>query len=720
MKPPVPTPHASLGPRVSRIGPGGVSVDAPGRWVKVRLALLGAVFLGLLLAVLGRAVKLQVFDGDVLEGMARDQYVRQIEVPARRGDILDRRGTPLAQSVDVDSVWVDPSMLPDVRRAARALAKRLALDPEELEARLSRGKRFVWVKRQAKPQEVEAVKALGLPGLGFAKEPRRYYPQRELAAHVLGLVGQDGRGLEGLERAFHDELSGQAVQVAGLRDARGRKALVEGAADTGSLTGASVTLTLDSHLQYVTERALAKAVEEARATAGVAMVMDPATGELLALANHPRFNPNVPPAAGDAGASVVRNRASQDLYEPGSTMKPFVVAAALEAGVVKPDTLFDCEMGAWNVGRHTINDTHPYGLLTPGRILQVSSNIGMSKMAQLLGRERLVEGYKAFGFGERAGLMLPGEGRGSLPFPRAEVALATQSFGQGLTATAVQVTAAYGALANGGRLMRPYLVSRVVDPDGVVLVENKPTPVRQVVSPETARRVVRMLESVVTKEGTAPRAALPGYRVAGKTGTAQKVDPVARGYSAKRIASFAGLVPADNPRVVIHVVIDEPKTDVYGGLVAAPAFREIAVAALASLGVAPTEPLPPGKGAQGKGAGAAVADVWPADLPAGAAHPEGEGTAGSPGLEAGTQAGTEAGGAGGEAVAASAVTERVGEGAVRVPDLRGHVGREAVVRLVGMELEPRLVGSGRVVAQRPAAGSVVEKGAQVTLELASR
>jgi cell division protein FtsI (penicillin-binding protein 3) len=304
----------------------------------------------------------------------------------------------------------------------------------------------------------------------------------------------------------------------------------------------------------------------------------------------------------------------------------------------------------------------------------------MTKVAQVLGREKMVGYYQAFGFAERTGLALPGEGRGSIPFPKAEVSLATQSFGQGLSATAVQIASGYGALANDGVLMRPYLVQKVVDPDGVVLLENRPTEVRRVVSSKVARQVVGMLESVVTKEGTAPRAAMEEYRVAGKTGTAQKVDPVARGYSDKRIASFIGVVPAENPRAVILVVVDEPKTDVYGGLVAAPAFKEIATAAMAHLAVPPSRTVAP-----------EVVAVVP-EKPSKPARP----------------------------VVAVAVTEAPEPGTVRVPDVTGQVGREAVVKLLAAALEPQLLGSGRVVAQTPVAGSLVEKGARVTLELATR
>ncbi len=650
------------------------------KWLRLRLKLLCGFFLVLLGVAFGRAVQLQVYEQDKLRGLAQDQYVRQIEIPARRGDIFDRRGTPLAQSVEVDSIWVDPSMLPDVRKASRALAKALKLDAEELQARLLRAKRFAWVKRQAPSREVEAVKALGLPGVGFTKEPKRYYPQRELAAHVVGMVGTDGHGLEGLERAFEDELSGQNSRLSGFRDAKGRKLLVSGAPDALERQGASVTLTLDRHLQYVSEKALARAVEESRAIAGMAVVLDPKTGEILAIANHPRFNPNTPES--EARHSI-RNRAALDTFEPGSTMKSFVVAAALDSGAIKQDDIFFCENGAWAVGRHTIHDTHEYGWLDAQRVLQFSSNICAAKMGQALGRERLVQAYRAFGFGERSGLALPGEGKGSIPYPKAEVALATQSFGQGLTATAVQMAAAWGALANEGVLMRPYLVSKVVDPDGVVLLENRPTEVRQTVSAQTARKVLNMLESVVTKEGTAPKAAMEDYRVAGKTGTAQKADPVARGYSDKRLASFVGVVPAENPRAVILVVVDEPKTDVYGGIVAAPAFKEIATAAMAHLAVPPSRAVP-----------------LPTALPVAAAP-----------VPKAVPVRT---------VGADVVTENPEPGSVRVPDVTGQAGRDAVARLLSAALEPQLMGSGRVVSQTPAAGSLVEKGARVTLELAAR
>jgi len=646
------------------------------RWTRARVLVMGGVLLAALAATLVRAVSLQVLQRARLASMASDQSVREMEIPARRGDIYDRRGIPLAQSVEVDSLWLDPSMVADLRRAARDLARTLRLDAADLEARLTRARRFAWVKRQVTPQEVTAAQRLEIPGLGVAKEPKRFYPQRELGAQVLGVVGTDGHGLEGLELAFEDELSGQSEKVEGTRDARGRNLLLQGAPEAVGRQGATVTLTLDRQVQYASEKALDRAVDESKAIGGMLVVLDPRSGELLALAQSPRFNPNAPAPGIAAGA--LRDRPALDLFEPGSTYKAFVAAAALDDRAVRPEDVFDCEGGSWEVGRHVIHDTHPHGVLNLSRILAVSSNIGAAKVAQRLGREGMMRTARRFGFGERTGLALPGEGRGSIPYPKADVTLATQAFGQGLSATAVQVAAAYGALANRGVLMRPYLVSRVTDPDGVVLLENQPTRVRQAVTERTARQVIQMLEGVVQKDGTAPRGALEAYRVAGKTGTAQKPDPVARGYSDKRIASFAGVVPADEPRLVVYVVVDEPKTDVYGGLVAAPAFREVATAVLPYLGVPPSLSV--------------LASAKKVPIPPPMQVKE-------------------------EPAAAQPVTERLEQGSVSVPNVQGQVGRDAVARLLATSLEPRLRGSGRVMAQSPAPGAHVARGARVTLEL---
>ncbi len=657
------------------------SVEAPGKWMRVRVSLIGFAFVAALCGIFARAVNLQVHQGHRLQGMAEDQYLRDLEIPARRGDIFDRRGTPLAQSVDVDSIWVDPSMIENTKDTAKKLSAILSVDQKELFERFGRGRRFAWVKRQVTQTEVEKVKALNLPGFGFAKEPRRFYPQRELAAHVIGLVGTDARGLDGLELSFEDELSGDSARRASVRDARGRKVLTNGVEDPRSRQGAAVTLTIDRQLQYATEKALLRAVDDAKAIAGMAVVLDPKTGEILALANAPRFNPNAPQGS---SPDSFRNRSVTDAFEPGSTFKAFVIARALEDKVITEQTTFNCENGNYAIGRNVVHDTHPHGLLDARGILQVSSNICAAKIGQKLGRETLVDTYQRFGFGERAGLGLPGEAKGVVPFPRAEISLATQSFGQGLTASPLQVAAAFGALGNKGVLMKPYVVAKVVDADGLVLLDNKPTEVRHVVSAKTAASVVSMLESVVEKGGTAPKARMDAYRVAGKTGTAQKADPVAKGYSDKRFASFVGMVPAEDPRVVIAIFIDEPKTDVYGGLVAAPAFKEIAEVAMPHLAVPPSRVVP------------ATEVAVKLDVPAKAEK--------NPVVAAIERI--------------DAVTEEPAEGSVRVPDLKGQPARAAVMQALTVALEPRLIGTGRVVGQTPAAGSLVEKGARITLELA--
>ncbi len=667
------------------------------RWIRVRLTLLGLLFVPLFGALLYRAVQLQVVQGSKLSGLAQEQYLRQVTLPGRRGAVFDRRGAALAASVDVDSIFIDPSELTDPKKAARELAKAVGGDEARLLSSFTSGRHFAWIQRQATPQEVVAVKALELPGVGFVKEPRRFYPQRELAAHILGFSGLDGEGLEGVELALDGSLKGKPQTLAGLRDARGRQAIVEGTVTAEALDGASVTLTIDRAIQYLTEKTLAAAVTKANAAAGMAVVLDPATGEILAMANVPTFNPN---DAGRYQKQALRDRAVVDQFEPGSTFKVFTIAGALEDKVIRPSDTFSCENGAWHIGKHTVHDHAGYGSLDVGKILQVSSNIGAAKIAEKMGRDGLQKYQRLFGFAEKPGTGLPGEARGSLPYPRADIALATQSFGQGVTASAVQIAAAFGAIANGGALMRPYVVSRVVDPDGEVITQREPEKVRQVVSRATAQEVLRMMKLVVQKEGTAPLARMDDYEVAGKTGTAQKADPQTGGYSVdKRTASFVGIVPADSPRLVILVVIDEPKGDVYGGLVAAPAFKEIAQGTLAHLGVPPSSGS--AKLASAKVASDAPVEVTPSRLAGAfamaAVHP--------------TLMASE-----------GFIEDEPGEGeqSEAVPNVLGMTARQAVKTLTASNLEPALLGSGKVIGQTPPAGSSVRKGARVSVRLEAK
>ncbi len=660
------------------------STEAPSRWMRFRVVLLGMAFIATLGTMFARAAYLQVHQGAKLKAYAEDQYVREMQIPARRGDIFDRRGVALAQSADVESIWADPSQMANLKEGARSLARALHDDASELRDRLEKGRRFAWVKRQAMPKDAARVRALQLPGVYFVKEPKRFYPQRELAAHLLGFVGTDGRGLDGLELSFEAELSGDPVKLAATRDAKGRKLLTEGLPDPRAMSGASIALTIDRQLQNVAEKAIQHALIDAQGIAGTVVMLDPRTGEVLALANTPRFNPNSPKAA---SPEAFRNRAVTDAFEPGSTLKAMVMAGAIESKRISLSSKFNCEQGAYAVGRNIIHDTKPHGILSPLEIMKVSSNIGMTKIAELMGRDLVFDSLSRFGFGERTTLGLPSEAKGTLVPPRSDIALATYAFGQGLTATALQIAVGFGTIANGGVRMRPYLVSKIVDADGVVLAENRPEIVQRAVSEATAQSVTSMLEAAVEAGGTGTRAKLEDYRVAGKTGTAQKADPVARGYSEKRIASFAGFVPAENPRVVIVVAIDEPKTDTYGGVVAAPAFREIAEATLAYLAV------PPSRSPQARPAATSQIEVL-----ASAGHIEDSATP--------------------EVVAnAAAMMDVVPPGEIRVPDLTGASARTAVGKLLGISLEPRVFGSGWVASQLPVAGSFVSPGSEVALQL---
>jgi len=555
------------------------------RWTKVRIAVFGVGFALLFGAVGRRAYSLQVGgEADRLRDKAEEQYVREIELPPRRGRILDRNGAELASTADVDSIYCNPRRLPDVPGAARKLARVLGLDWKELAQRLGQKKFFAWVKRKVTPEEVEAVKALGLPGLAYTREPRRFYPNRGLAATVMGHSGSDGRGQEGVELAFDRYLRGQTASLQGVRDALGRELFVDGMGEAAGDAGSDVVLTIDRYLTFVTERAIEEAQALHHAKAVIAVVMDPQTGELLAIASTPSYNPNDPSSAAEHGA---RDRAITDAFEPGSTMKTFTIASALDAGVVRPTDSFDCMMGRMMVGKYTIHDTHPHGALTVAEIFKFSSNIGATKIARRLGKERLAEAFGRFGFGHATGLGLPGERSGMLrPVEKwGDIGFANVSFGQGVTATPLQIVAGLASIAAGGVYHPPRIVARVVRPDGTA----EPLPERpavRVISERAARQMTGIMLGVTEQGGTARAAAIDGYPVAGKTGTAQKVSG---GHydSSKWVSSFIGFAPAQEPRVAIAVMVDEPQGGHLGGAVAAPVFKEIAEQALRYLHVPP-------------------------------------------------------------------------------------------------------------------------------------
>jgi len=581
------------------------------RWTRVRVGVCGAVLACLFIGVAKRAYTLQVRDADRLRGMAEEQYLREIELPPRRGRILDRNGAELASTADVDSIYCNPRQLPDVRDAARRLARALGLDRADLEKKLGQRRYFAWVKRKVTPDEVTAVKTLGLPGIAFTREPRRFYPNRTLAATIMGHAGSEGNGLEGIELSLDRQLRGTSTSVQGMRDALGRDIALDvstdGSADGPPTTaGSDVVLTIDRYLTFITERALAAGAAEHRAKAAIAIVMDPRTGELLAMASVPSYNPNDPQSAADAGA---RNRAITDAFEPGSTMKTFTITAALDAGVVKADDRFDCLMGRMMVGKYSIHDTHPHGVLTVAEVFKFSSNIGATKIARKLGRDELAEALARFGFGKQTGVGLPGERAGVVrPVAKwGDIGFANVSFGQGLTVTPLQMVAGVSAIAGGGIYRQPRIVARIVQADGTI--ETLPAaPERRVMAPATARTMLTIMRGVTEQGGTAKQAAIEGYTVGGKTGTAQKV---ANGHydASKWVSSFVGVVPAEDPRLAIMVIMDEPQGGHLGGAVAAPIFKEIAEQSLRYLHVPPTAPIAAKGGAK---AGAAAAAKAPA------------------------------------------------------------------------------------------------------------
>jgi cell division protein FtsI (penicillin-binding protein 3) len=541
--------------------------------------MIGAVFVGVAL----RLCQLAIVDGDRLASLAHRQHSETEQVTPIRGAILDRFGEPLAVSIRADSVFVRPAQLPDADSGA-AVARALRIPRVQWLQKVSTSSPFAWVKRQASPDDLERLRVLKVQGVGTVSEPRRFYPHGRLAAPVVGFVGVDSQGLEGIELTYDRYLRGPTAEMSVERDARGRKFLAAGLDGDMPRQGASVALTLDSSLQYIAERELDRRVAETRAKGGLVLILDPRRGEILALAQNPTFDPN---RRGGMAPELWRNRAVADAYEPGSTMKGLLAAAALEHRSATVSTRLFCEKGHYGFGGRTIHDHHGYGWLTFPEIFQVSSNIGATKVAERLGATEYYETLRAFGIGAPTGVDLSGEQAGILR-PLASwkpIDLATASFGQGVAVTPLQLTAAYAAIANGGILMRPYIVKEIVDENGEQLIANEPTVVRRVVAEATARQVTKILEGVVTEKGTAPLAAVPGLKIAGKTGTAQKVDFAHGGYSRGRIASFVGYFPADDPQLVMLVIIDEPQTTIWGGTAAAPVFRAIAAAAAERLGM---------------------------------------------------------------------------------------------------------------------------------------
>jgi cell division protein FtsI (penicillin-binding protein 3) len=548
-----------------------------------RYALLLALLAGFGV-VLFRLVNLQVLQAAELTARADRQHQKSVALEGARGTVTDRHGKVLAMNVEVPSIFGVPTSLDSPSNAARSLSPVLHLRREELEKKLRQDKHFVWLARKVEPEQGRRLEQLSIDGIGMVMEGRRFYPKGPLLAHVLGFVGMDGVGLEGLERRYESQLHGEKRLTILQRDALGRTVFPKGLREQVPATGQALTLTVDEVIQYIAEKELEEAVDHARAKSGTIIVMDPKTGAILAMAVSPRFDPN---AVASLTADRWRNRALTDTYEPGSTMKVVVAAAALEERVMMPGSMLFGENGRMTIANTTIHDHEKLGWMTFAQMIQKSSNIGAAKTGMLLGDQRLYRYLQAFGFGQRTDIDLPGEVAGLLKPPREwrRRSLASISMGQEVGVTPLQMITAVSAIANDGVLMKPYVVAEVRDQKGQAVKEILPQVRRRVVSPATARTLTTIMEGVVTS-GTGTKAAIPGFRVAGKTGTAQKVDPRTGTYSSGlSIGSFVGFVPADAPRLAIIVVIDEPQGEAWGGVVAAPVFRRVGEQVMTYMGV---------------------------------------------------------------------------------------------------------------------------------------
>lgn len=638
------------------------------RGIQIRIRLFGILFVLVFLLIAGRAYHLQVVQASELQGRADQQRQHVIKLAPQRGSIFDGRGDPLAVSLVAESLYADPVQIKDPEQAAAKLKKHLKKSEKELVRLLSSKKRFVWLQRKLDPTVADQIRDLKVFGLQFVTERKRYYPQASTAAHVLGFTGLDPRGLEGVELEYDRQLQGEAGRLVSLRDARGRGLASEDQLVQGGVAGNDLFLTMDRSLQYIAEKELARVVQETGAVGGTVVMLEPASGRVLAMASQPDYNPN---SAGRYKASKRRNRAVCDMYEPGSTFKPFLVAGVLEEGLVRPEQKIYCENGRYSVGGKTIRDHKKHKKLTLTEVLKFSSNIGSAKLGKALERERFYSYIRDFGFGEQTGLDLPGEAGGLLrPSSRwFEIDLAAISFGQGLSVTPIQMASAMGVIANGGLLMEPYLVERVVGSDGQQIQKRLPQVRRRVVSEKTASEVKEMMVTVTEPGGTGTRAALPGYRVAGKTGTAQKVDTVTGGYSPdKRVSSFVGFVPADNPALVLSVTVDEPQGKAYGGLVAAPVFARIASQTLSHLNILP------------KGSVATLTKSQMDEEPL----PD---------------------------MVAEIIDVATSDG-LRMPNFSGMSYRQVLQMMEKKNLNLKLSGSGEVVKQYPAPGQIIRYGKQ--------
>ncbi|HKV24133.1 MAG TPA: penicillin-binding transpeptidase domain-containing protein [Candidatus Acidoferrum sp.] len=673
--------------------------------VHVRLLIIAGVAILWIAAVFVRLTYLQLFEHSEYLARALRQQQRSFEITPERGVIYDRNRHPLAMSIPVDSAFAVPSEMADESLAARLLSGVVGVPEDVLEARLESSRSFAWISRKLPPEKAEAIMALNLKGVYLQKENKRFYPKRDLAAHVLGFVDLDERGLGGIEYEFDKQIRGKSEKIVVMEDAHRRWF------DGGQVrenNGDDVVLTLDEKIQYITERELNAAIAQTHAIAGTAIVMNPSNGEILALANWPTFNPN---RASEAPAESRMDRAVSAIYEPGSTFKLVTLAAAFNEGVTTPGEVIDCENGSVLVAGHRIHDHQPFKLLTVAQVLEKSSDVGAIKIALRLQAPRFYKYIRAFGFGSLTGVDLPGESRGILrPLDDwGSFSIGSISMGQEVGVTPIQLITAVSAIANGGLLYRPHIVEDL-ERDGKALPasgELAATEPKRVIRPETAATLRKLMEGVVLN-GTGTRAQLDGWTSAGKTGSAQKIDPSTGRYSRTQyIASFAGLAPINDPAVTILVSLDSPVGQHEGGEVAAPVFKRIAEQVLAYLDVPRDVPLNPkllraGYKRPSKGDAGSLEELSSVDFSA------------QPDATASAQERTRVRE---QAVASKeALTVAVDSGgAVQIPDFTGETMRQVADAALKLGLDPVLVGSDLAVEQTPGAGARVRRGAKITV-----
>ncbi len=649
--------------------------------MKTRILIVFLFMLVLGSTILLRAAWLQFLPNEKLKTLKQRQFQTVVTLPSRRGPVVDKDGRDLAMSVAAFSLYADPKIIPNKRHIAKKLSKELNLPYSFVISRIKDpNRRFSWIQRRIPRAKMENISKWKVRGLSFVEEWTRIYPNENLMSQVLGFLGSEGQGLEGLELQFEEELKGNQKKVSVKRDARGRPLVSEGLLFTENPEGHEIKLTVDSELQYQLEAELSKAVQEFEAVGAVGVILDAKTSAIRALASVPTFDVN---KAHKVPGEIRRNRNVTDFFEPGSVIKPFVVAKAMKDKILQPNSKYYCENGKFKIGDRTIRESdsdHHFGSITVSEILAFSSNIGTAKIALQMGADKVREGLQEFGFGLKTGVDLPGEVKGILhPLPWNAHLTATNSFGQGMAATSLQIANAYAALANGGVLKSPYIVQSIRNVETAETEDVEQKEGHRVLSEAQAESMRMLLTAVTQKGATGYTARVGGFQVAGKTGTAQKALENGRGYKqGAYISSFAGMIPAHKPEYVIYVAVDEPKKNYYAGVVAAPVFSRIASFAVRKSGLAPTL--------------LASENYIPKRLAVEKEKPQ-------------------------TLVSTEILTEELNSQTRTLPDLKDLTLRQVIRKIQGHEIKLKTVGSGKVIQTWPKAGEEITNDGTLILYL---